>query len=113
RPPGLLTPARGRFGKVGRRNRKDFLPRRVRAIMAVLARRLGDMLIDDGLITPIQRDEALRLQKANGGRFGANPVQLGAIELEALALAPSRQKGGPAAQPRRLRALHSEVVALV
>jgi len=81
--------------------------------MAVLARRLGDMLIDDGLITPIQRDEAMRLQKSNGGRFGTNLVQLGAIELEALALALSRQKGVPAAQQRHFDSIHPEVVALL
>ena len=71
------------------------------------------MLIDDGLITPTQRDEALRLQKSHGGRIGTNLVQLGAIELEALALALSRQKGMPAALQRHFDSIHPEVVDLL
>lgn len=71
------------------------------------------MLIEDGLITPTQRDEALRLQKAQGGRIGTNLVQLGAIHLEALALALARQKGVPAAQQRHFDAIHPEAVALL
>jgi len=71
------------------------------------------MLIEDGLITAIQRDEALRVQKSNGARLGTNLVQLGAIELEALALALSRHKGVPAAQQRHFDSIHPEVVALL
>jgi len=78
-----------------------------------LGRRLGDILIEERLITPAQRDEALRRQKSYGGRIGTNLVELGTIELEALTRALARQKGVPAALQRHFESIHREAVGLV
>jgi hypothetical protein len=78
-----------------------------------LARRLGDILIEERLITPAQRDEALRQQRLYGGRIGTNLFELGAIDLEGLARALSRQKGVPAALQKHFDSIHGEAVALV
>ncbi len=81
--------------------------------MATVPRRLGDILIDDKLITPFQRDEALRQQKLHGGRIGTNLVELGAIDLDGLARALARQKGVPAALQKHFDSIHGEAVGLV
>ena len=78
-----------------------------------MGRRIGDILIEERLITPAQRDEALRQQKSYGGRIGTNLVELGAIELEALTRALARQKGVPAALQRHFESIHREAVGLV
>lgn len=78
-----------------------------------MPRRLGDILIDDKLITPSQRDEALRQQKLHGGRIGTNLVELGAIDLDGLARALARQKGVPAALQKHFDSIHGEAVGLV
>ena len=78
-----------------------------------MPRRLGDILIDDKLITPFQRDEALRQQKLHGGRIGTNLVELGAIDLDGLARALARQKGVPAALQKHFDSIHGEAVELV
>src|SRR5712692_11379061 len=85
----------------------------VLVIMATVPRRLGDILIDDKLITPFQRDEALRQQKLHGGRIGTNLVELGAIDLDTLARALARQKGVPAALQKHFDSIHGEAVGLV
>jgi len=76
-------------------------------------RRLGDILIDDKLITPSQRDEALQQQKLHGGRIGTNLVELGAIDLDGLARALARQKGVPAALQKHFDSIHGDAVGLV
>jgi hypothetical protein len=59
--------------------------------------RLGQILVAAGRISPAQLDEALRAQVLYGGRLGTNLVELGHIDLDALALALARQYGIPAA----------------
>jgi hypothetical protein len=81
--------------------------------MVLLVRRLGHILIDEGLITEEQRDQALRNQTLFGGRIGTNLVALGALELDALARALSRQRGFPAALQKHFDAVQDEAVALI
>ncbi len=78
-----------------------------------LVRRLGHILIEQGLITPEQRQEALRSQTLYGGRLGTNLVELGAIELDDLARALAKQRGLPAALQKHFEQIPSEVVALI
>jgi hypothetical protein len=59
--------------------------------------RLGQILVAAGRISPAQLDEALRAQVLYGGRLGTNLVELGHIDLDALALALARLHGIPAA----------------
>jgi type IV pilus assembly protein PilB len=59
-------------------------------------RRLGDLLVADGLITPAQLEQALGLQKSTGDRLGALLVRLKFLGEDQLVLALSRQYGVPA-----------------
>jgi hypothetical protein len=97
----------------GARSVKSFYPAPSGFIMATLGRRLGDILIEERLITPAQRDEALRQQRLHGGRIGTNLVELGAVELEGLTRALARQKGVPAALQKHFDSIHREAVDLV
>jgi len=82
-------------------------------IMGALVRRLGQILIEQGLITPEQREQALRSQILYGGKIGTNLLELGAIEIDALARALAKQRGFPAALQKHFDQVHSEAVALV
>ena len=55
--------------------------------------RLGDQLIQDGLITPEQLAEALARQKEGGGRIGAALVSIGAISSANLVTSLSHRLG--------------------
>ena len=57
--------------------------------------RLGDILLDRGLVTSAQLEAALQSQTLQGGRLGTNLVQLGGIELDAVARALGVQFGLP------------------
>jgi len=61
-----------------------------------MASRLGQMLINVGLITEEQLKEALDLQKREGGRLGSNLVNLGFVTEERLVSFLSKQYGIPA-----------------
>ncbi len=59
--------------------------------------RLGELLVNDGLITAEQVEAALSRQALHGARFGSNLVELSAISMEDLAKALGRQHHLPAA----------------
>ena len=61
-----------------------------------MAERLGDMLIRAGLINQKQLQEALQLQKTNGGKLGYNLVKLGFVKEEDITSLLSEQYGVPA-----------------
>ncbi len=54
-------------------------------------KRLGDLLIDEGLISKDQLNNALSYQKENGGRLGSILVQLGFITDEQISKALGKQ----------------------
>jgi hypothetical protein len=54
-------------------------------------KRLGDIVVERKLITPQQLDEALAVQRANGGKLGEILVDLGFITRVALAGVISEQ----------------------
>lgn len=54
-------------------------------------KRLGDLLIDEGLISESQLMEALGYQKENGGRLGSLLVNLGFVTDDQISLALSNQ----------------------
>ena len=47
-----------------------------------MALRIGEMLVREQLITPQQLQEAVRQQKANGGKIGLILVKLGYVRDE-------------------------------
>jgi type IV pilus assembly protein PilB len=58
--------------------------------------KLGDMLTKAGLVTKEQLEEAMALQKTNGGRLGYNLVKLGYVKDEDITALLSEQYGVPA-----------------
>ncbi|MFK7988172.1 MAG: hypothetical protein AB8I08_19280 [Sandaracinaceae bacterium] len=57
--------------------------------------RLGDMLVNAGMVTPSQVDEALREQQASGGRLGENLVRLGYLDESQMTQVLSNQLSLP------------------
>jgi type IV pilus assembly protein PilB len=72
-------------------------------------KRLGEMLVDAGLISPAQLQDALRHQRFAGGRMGTNLVALGFISEEVLMDFLAHQTGVPRAD---LRAVSVDPAAL-
>ncbi|HAF08281.1 TPA: general secretion pathway protein GspE, partial [candidate division WOR-3] len=54
-------------------------------------KRLGDLLIDEGLITKDQLNQALSQQKENGGRLGSILVQMGFVTDDQISKALGKQ----------------------
>src|SRR2546423_9987098 len=52
---------------------------------AAKRRRLGDIIVERGLVTPYELEEALRIQRENGGKLGEVLVELGFITRVGLA----------------------------
>ncbi len=61
-----------------------------------MAERLGELLIKAGLVTQKQIEEALQMQKTNGGKLGYNLVKLGHVKEEDITSLLSEQYGVPA-----------------
>ena len=57
--------------------------------------KLGEMLIRENLITPIQLDQALEHQRQNGGRLGSSVIKLGFLTADGITAVLSRQYGVP------------------
>ena len=67
-----------------------------------MAKKLGDFLVREGLITGDQLENALQEQKANGGMLGSNLVKMRFIEEAELMEFLSKQFGVPATDPSKL-----------
>jgi len=61
-----------------------------------MAVRLGEILLREKRISPVQLQEALDHQRTNGGRLGSNLVKLGFVRDDDIASLLSRQYGVPA-----------------
>lgn len=61
-----------------------------------MAEKLGEMLLKGGLISEQQLQEALQLQKTNGGKLGFNLIKLGFVKEEEITSLLSEQYGVPA-----------------
>ena len=59
--------------------------------------RLGDLLVQAGVVTPDEVEDAARAQVAYGGRIGTNLVELDYLEIDELAAALGRQHRLPPA----------------
>lgn len=67
--------------------------------------RLGDMLLQAGVVTPLQLNAALAEQQRWGGKLGRILVRMGALSDELLAMALSRQLNLPRANLAALAAV--------
>jgi hypothetical protein len=73
-------------------------------------KRLGEMLVETGLISAGQLQEALQYQRMAGGRMGGNLVQLGFISEDVLMDFLAQQTGVPRVNPQHLANLPKEVL---
>ena len=60
-----------------------------------ITKRLGQILLERGVITAQQLEQALEYQKIHGGLLGQTLIQLGSVTEEAMALALTAQYGFP------------------
>src|SRR3984893_5155405 len=60
-----------------------------------MAVRIGELLLKERRITPDQLHEALKVQKANGGKLGYNLVKMGFVKDEEITALLSKQYGVP------------------
>jgi hypothetical protein len=78
-----------------------------------MAHRIGEILLERGLISRDQLDRALSLQRRWGTRLGVCLVRLGFIEERSLASSLTEQIGVPLAPPSFLDEIPSEVIRRV
>ena len=78
-----------------------------------MAIKLGELLLNEKLITPEQLDEALKSQMIFGIKLGSSLIELGVITDEQLCRFLSRKLGVPAVSPRAMSSVSPEVLALV
>jgi hypothetical protein len=73
--------------------------------------RLGELLVQRGLVTSEQVEDALFAQRQFGGRVGTNLIEMGAITDDDLARCLSEQLHVPYARPEALSSIPKEVIA--
>ena len=78
-----------------------------------MAAKLGEMLVEEGLIDGPRLEEALRCQVIFGGRLGTNLLEMGALTEEDLTAFLSRKTGVPAAAPEQFEALTPQLIRLL
>lgn len=75
--------------------------------------KLGEMLVNGGILTPAQLDEGLKCQVIFGGRLGTNLVEMGLIREVDLAMFLSKKLEVPFASPEQLMSVPPEVQRLI
>ncbi|MBW4053967.1 MAG: hypothetical protein HIU83_00920 [Proteobacteria bacterium] len=78
-----------------------------------MAARLGELLLNENLITPDQLDEALENQAIFGIKLGSSLIELGVITDAQLCRFLSEKLGVPAVSPRVMSSVPPKVIALV
>lgn len=78
-----------------------------------MAIKLGEMLLEEKLISPEQLNEALKNQTLFGIKLGSSLIELGYISDEQLCKFLSKKLGVPYAPPRALTSIPADVLALV
>ena len=74
--------------------------------------RIGELLVQQGLVTAVQLDAALAAQHQFGRRVGSMLVELGYLDEDTLARALSHQLGVPAAMNKHFAGIDPKVIAL-
>src|SRR5262245_39184917 len=77
------------------------------------AARVGDLLLEAGVITREQLNEALRHQARAGGRLGTNLVELGFVDEKTLATFLARQLSIPSVTTAQIDRITPGVLQLV
>ncbi|MBN1355967.1 hypothetical protein JXA40_06800 [bacterium] len=76
-------------------------------------KRLGELLVDDGLVSREDLDRALNRQSSSGGRLGTNLVEMMLIDDVVLGEALSRQLDVPFVHPRELESISADVLEIL
>lgn len=75
--------------------------------------KLGEMLVNENIITPEDLDETLKCQVIFGGRLGTNLIEMGFISEEQLASFLARKAGVPCTTPEQLNHVPADVLSLL
>jgi hypothetical protein len=75
--------------------------------------KVGSMLVQEGIISEAQLEEALRNKVIFGGKLGTNLIELGYITADVLSNALSRHSGFPKADPSQLHSIPAGVIAAI
>ena len=78
-----------------------------------MATRLGDLLLQQGLVSTAQLDEALKYQVIFGGKLGTNLIEMGILEEDELARALSQQFCVPTISVEEVMNVEPQVLALL
>jgi hypothetical protein len=78
-----------------------------------MATKLGEILVEAGVMTPAQLGEALKSQVVYGGRLGTNLIEMGFLEENELAGFLSRKLGLPCVTQEQLMSVTPDVIRLV
>jgi type IV pilus assembly protein PilB len=78
-----------------------------------MALKIGELLLKHNLITQEQLEEALELQKQNGGKVGANLVQLGYVKEDDITNLLSQQYGIPSVDLAQFEDIDANLLKLI
>jgi hypothetical protein len=78
-----------------------------------MALKLGDLLLQEGVITQTELEEALKYQVIFGGKLGTNLIEMGTLEEEDITRALARKFGLPAVETDQIMRVRPEVVQLL
>ena len=76
-------------------------------------KKLGALVVEAGLATPLQIDHALQSQQVFGGTLGTNLVEMGIVDAEGLAAFLAKQYGVPEASSSELANISPETIHLI
>jgi hypothetical protein len=75
--------------------------------------RIGDLLLQQGVITQAELEEALKYQVIFGGKLGTNLIEMGVLEEEDITRALSRKFNIPAVDLERIMHVAPEAIAAI
>ena len=75
--------------------------------------KLGEILVEKGLLTASQVDAALKAQLISGGHFGTSLIELGYIDEDGLGAALASMTGAPYASPRLFAEVGEDAIRAV
>jgi hypothetical protein len=78
-----------------------------------MATRLGDLLLQHGLVNTAQLDEALKYQVIFGGKLGTNLIEMGIVEEDEIARVLSQQFHVPTPTAEEVMNVEPQVLALL
>ena len=78
-----------------------------------MALKLGDLLLQEGVISPAELEEALKYQVIFGGKLGTNLIEMGALEEGDITRTLSKKFGLPAIDADQIMKVNPEVIKLI